>query len=301
MGFPHAMVLDTIQEGKFIFKNTRSENKKFEIEVNHNDAPDEFFIVHIKLDLTRLEQIRQRLTNKSRRRKNEDNEGEKTDRENQLSDGLEQVKDAGKSRNDSKPRYNSFKRDKNEEFAKIGATSKGYIDKRTSTTFQNHKRINSKIFEINHMSQKLTEIIGYRYKLIALDRDDFTTVYVSISITSQINFSKLKAGKLCHIKKFTLLGLESFSKESILGITPVLSENGNTQTVQPLHQFIQDYNCKQFLLMLFVGEKFNTSFCHFNGTEKKIETLARQNQFYINGRTFSYENEKWCELYRSKS
>ena len=69
MGALHAMVLDTITDGKFIFKNTHSDNKKFEIEVNHNDAPDEFFFVHIKLDLNRLEQIRQRLAKKSRKRK----------------------------------------------------------------------------------------------------------------------------------------------------------------------------------------------------------------------------------------
>ena len=60
-GCPHAMVLDTMKNGKFIFKNTRSNNKKFEIEVNHNDAPDEFFFVHIQLDFDRLNQIRQRM------------------------------------------------------------------------------------------------------------------------------------------------------------------------------------------------------------------------------------------------
>ena len=54
------MVLDTIKNGKFIFKNTHSDNKKFEIEVNHNDAPDEFFFVHIELDMDRLDQIRER-------------------------------------------------------------------------------------------------------------------------------------------------------------------------------------------------------------------------------------------------
>ena len=57
------MVLDTIKDGKFIFKNTHSNNKKFEIDANHTDAPDEFFFVHFKLDLARLDQIRQRLEN----------------------------------------------------------------------------------------------------------------------------------------------------------------------------------------------------------------------------------------------
>ena len=54
------MVLDTMKDGKFIFKNTHSERKKFVIEVNHNDAPDEFFFVHIQLDMDRLDQIRER-------------------------------------------------------------------------------------------------------------------------------------------------------------------------------------------------------------------------------------------------
>ena len=74
MGSPHAMVLDTIRDGKFIFKNTHSDNKKFEIEVNHDDAPEEFFFVHIKLDLSRVDQIRQRLAKKSRKRKVENSQ-----------------------------------------------------------------------------------------------------------------------------------------------------------------------------------------------------------------------------------
>ena len=40
---PHAMVLDTMRDGEFIFKNTYSVEKKFEIEVDHENAPDEFF------------------------------------------------------------------------------------------------------------------------------------------------------------------------------------------------------------------------------------------------------------------
>ena len=68
----HAMVLDTIRDGKFIFKNTHSDNKKFEIEVGLDDAPKEFFFVHIILDLSRFDQIRQKLAKKkSRKRKAE--------------------------------------------------------------------------------------------------------------------------------------------------------------------------------------------------------------------------------------
>jgi len=70
MGYPHAMVLDTIKDGKFIFKNTQSENKKFEIEVLYDDAPEEFYFVHLKLDLSRLDQIRQTLVKKSLKKLN---------------------------------------------------------------------------------------------------------------------------------------------------------------------------------------------------------------------------------------
>ena len=180
MGCPHVMVLDTIKDGKFIFKNTRSENKKFVIDVNHNCAPDEFFFVHIKIDLNRLDRIRQRfgvptIEKKARKRKNKESEVKKTDSKNQL---------------------------KNDEFPLTGATSKDDIEIQTSSTCsQNHKRSNSKILEINQISQKFTEIIGYRYKLNALDQDDFTTVYVSNSVSSKIN--KIKGWKtMSHSKVY---------------------------------------------------------------------------------------------------
>ena len=56
----------------------------------------------------------------------------------------------------------------------------------SSTCCRNFKRSNSKIFEINQISQKLTETIGYRYKLSALDRNDFTTTYVRTLFISKI-------------------------------------------------------------------------------------------------------------------
>ena len=71
---PHAMVLDTMRDGKFIFKNTYSAEKKVEIEVDHENAPDEFFFVHIQLDLDRVDQIRQRIANRSRIIKAEENQ-----------------------------------------------------------------------------------------------------------------------------------------------------------------------------------------------------------------------------------
>ena len=71
---PHAMVLDTMKDGKFIFKNTHSADKKFEIEGNHENAPDEFFFVHIQLELGRVDQILQRIAKRSRKRKAEENQ-----------------------------------------------------------------------------------------------------------------------------------------------------------------------------------------------------------------------------------
>ena len=47
------MVLDTIKKDedgltKFVFKNTYEEKKQVKIEVDSEEAPDEFFFVHIK-------------------------------------------------------------------------------------------------------------------------------------------------------------------------------------------------------------------------------------------------------------
>ena len=47
------MVLDKMKEGddgrlEFVFKNTYAENKQVKIRVDADEAPDEFFFVHIK-------------------------------------------------------------------------------------------------------------------------------------------------------------------------------------------------------------------------------------------------------------
>ena len=47
-GSDHAMVLDKIHDGKFVFKNTYEENKQVQMPLGHEDAPEEFFFVHIK-------------------------------------------------------------------------------------------------------------------------------------------------------------------------------------------------------------------------------------------------------------
>ena len=50
------MVLDTIKDGKFIFKNTYADNKQVEIPVGK--GPLEFYFVHIELNEEGLEQLR---------------------------------------------------------------------------------------------------------------------------------------------------------------------------------------------------------------------------------------------------
>ena len=47
--FSHALILDKIRNGEFIFKNTNSENKKFTIPIDDPYSPDEFFFVHMEL------------------------------------------------------------------------------------------------------------------------------------------------------------------------------------------------------------------------------------------------------------
>ena len=41
------MVLDTIENNSFVFKNTYENDKQVRIPMDHEDAPDEFFFVHI--------------------------------------------------------------------------------------------------------------------------------------------------------------------------------------------------------------------------------------------------------------
>ena len=43
------MILDTISDGKFVFKNTYAENNQLKMAVDSEEAPVEFFFVHIKL------------------------------------------------------------------------------------------------------------------------------------------------------------------------------------------------------------------------------------------------------------
>ena len=59
----HAMVLDTIKDGKFVFKNTYADNKQVEIPVDK--GPLEFYFVHMELNDDALEELRTRKENQS--------------------------------------------------------------------------------------------------------------------------------------------------------------------------------------------------------------------------------------------
>ena len=54
----HAMVLDTVRDGEFIFKNTYGGNNQVEIPVDK--GPLEFYFVHIELNEEGLEELRRR-------------------------------------------------------------------------------------------------------------------------------------------------------------------------------------------------------------------------------------------------
>ena len=56
----HAMILDKISNRQFVFKNTYSENKKFTIQVDHENSPDELFFVHMELTDEKIAEIQQR-------------------------------------------------------------------------------------------------------------------------------------------------------------------------------------------------------------------------------------------------
>ena len=54
------MILDTITNRQFVFKNTDADNKKFTIPVDHENSPDEFFFVDIELIDGKNTETRQR-------------------------------------------------------------------------------------------------------------------------------------------------------------------------------------------------------------------------------------------------
>ena len=92
--------------------------------------------------------------------------------------------------------------------------------------------------------------------------------------------------------KLCLTGLDEIDKELILKMKPVASSS----TIQPMHMFIQCYNGNQFLLMLFAAKTLDSkTYCHFNGTEKRTETLHLPKEFYVDGKLFSYENQEWIQ------
>ena len=48
--------------------------------------------------------------------------------------------------------------------------------------------------------------------------------------------------------------------------------------------------------MLFAAKTLSDkTYCHFNGTEKRIEVLHLPKQFYIDGKLFSYQNQEWIQ------
>ena len=58
----HAMVLDTIRDGNFIFKNTNAENNQVKIPVEQ--GPLEFYFVHLDLTDEAIEQLKPRESEK---------------------------------------------------------------------------------------------------------------------------------------------------------------------------------------------------------------------------------------------
>ena len=52
------MVLDTIENNSFVFKNTYEDDKQVRIPMDHEDAPDEYFFVHINYTPVALSQLK---------------------------------------------------------------------------------------------------------------------------------------------------------------------------------------------------------------------------------------------------
>ena len=64
------MVLDSIVNGEFVFKNTHRDNVKVKLPVAAPEAPMEFFFVHIKVKENKVEQIKHRLAMKPHKHRN---------------------------------------------------------------------------------------------------------------------------------------------------------------------------------------------------------------------------------------
>ena len=59
----HAVVLDTIKDGKFIFKNTYAENKQLTIPVE--EGPLEFYYLHMELKEEGIEKLKKKMKEES--------------------------------------------------------------------------------------------------------------------------------------------------------------------------------------------------------------------------------------------
>ena len=65
------MVLDSIVNREFVFKNTQRDNVQVTVPVDASEAPNEFYFVHIKVKEDKIEEIKRRLTKKTRKWKHE--------------------------------------------------------------------------------------------------------------------------------------------------------------------------------------------------------------------------------------
>ena len=64
------MVLDSIVNDEFVFKNTHRDNVQVKVPVAATEAPMEFYFVHIKVKENKIEQIKHRLAMKPQKHRN---------------------------------------------------------------------------------------------------------------------------------------------------------------------------------------------------------------------------------------
>ena len=57
------MVLDKMYDGKLIFKNTYAEDKQVQMAVDAEEAPEEFFFLHIKPTPSVKTRFKKKITN----------------------------------------------------------------------------------------------------------------------------------------------------------------------------------------------------------------------------------------------
>ena len=165
----HAVILDTIKDNQLIFKNTDSDNKQIRMKVDAENSPDEFYFIHI--ELYKNGQVSSEF------------------KQPHVSDEIVEHFYLDFDDDSSTGTLSTMNRSVDSDFAVVFDLEDDLMEEDSyfsdasdhkSGSGIGYKRTNSTIFEYSPISNKISKIVGYRYKLSDLYQPSFTTVYVSL-------------------------------------------------------------------------------------------------------------------------